>query len=153
MNVNLAKALKVKNRLAGELTRLRNVLKRENSRRNDNPSKIDPKEVDVSIKQIIAKLVATKSAITRANIDIYSTLVKLEEAKSEISYLQTLPVKEGVEKTAIGYNTREVIEYNWTAYLNQSSVDNRVKDLQTQADELQDEVDSYNATHSVEIPD
>ncbi len=152
MKVNLAKALKIKNRLAGELSRLRSILKRENSRRDDNPSKVDPKEIHRLITTTAEKLIFTKSAISRANIDIYATLAELEEIKSEISYLQLLPVKEGIEKTSVGYS-KEVAEYNWTAYLNQASIDEQVKKLQIMADERQDRIDAYNATNLVEIAD
>jgi hypothetical protein len=152
MNVNLARALKVKNRLAGELTRLRRVLSRENSRRNDNTSKINPKEIDNLIGATVLKLIATKSAITCANIDIYPQLAKLEEIKSQIAYFQILPIKEGVDKQAIGYS-KEVIEYTWTAYLNQEAVDKKIKSLQITADELQDEIDTFNAKTMVTIPD
>ena len=39
--MNLAQALKLKNRLAGELVRQQEIVKRENARRSDNVSSVD----------------------------------------------------------------------------------------------------------------
>ena len=42
--MNIAKALKVKNRLIGQIQKQQDIVMRENSRRNDNPSTIDVRE-------------------------------------------------------------------------------------------------------------
>ena len=83
-NMKLSKALKVKNRVAGELSSLQDIYRRENSRREDNPSKVVASDV---WNQITAKrndLVKIKTAITKANIDIYHALAEMEELKGSI---------------------------------------------------------------------
>ena len=62
--MKLAKALKVKNRLVGELNQLKVELQRENSRRSDNPSKIDCKSLYDAIIIKRDSLISLKSAIS-----------------------------------------------------------------------------------------
>ena len=66
--MNISKALKIKNRLVGELVKLQEIAKRENSRRNDNISKVDCGEVFNQIGVTRTKLVALKSAIVEASV-------------------------------------------------------------------------------------
>jgi hypothetical protein len=42
--MKIHKALKVKNRLIGEVNKLREIVRRENSRRNDDPSTVNVPE-------------------------------------------------------------------------------------------------------------
>jgi len=151
MRANLAKALRIKNRVIGELAVLQKIFMRENSRRNDNLSKIDVKAIDEQIAEKWDELIAIKSAITVANVELYPKLAQLAETKAKLAFLSLLQTKEGEEKASVGYGG-ETITYNWTAYLNREAVDQRAKKLQELADSLQDDIDQYNATHYVELP-
>lgn len=147
--MKLHSALKLKNRLAGELNRLVTILQRENSRRNDNLSKIDCAEVEKNIVETREKLISVKSAICVANIGIYPTLARMEELKSYITQLNNLNCREG-EEVHVTY-AKENLTYNWTCYINQEKKDILVQKYQLEIDALQDKVDEYNAGTDVNI--
>ena len=142
--MKLTNALKTKSRLAGELVRLQNIFRRENSRRNDNPSKENAGEIWNQIVAMSEKLGELKAKIAAANVPIYPKIERMAELKSRIAYLHALPVREG-EELVVQYGS-EPLKYNWTAFLNQQAIDAHVHTLQDQINLLQDEIDAFNAT-------
>jgi len=143
--MNLAQALKTKNRLAGELVRQQAILQRENSRRSDNVSKVDCEAIWNKIQEVSNQLGELKGKITQANIGIYTMLERMAELKSRITFIQSLPKREGVENESLGYNQPSVA-YTWTSFITQEKCDAMVTDLQNQINDLQDKIDSYNST-------
>ena len=146
--MKISKALKVKNRFAGELAKLQGILARENSRRSDGSSQVDREAVDFSIEEARGKLIAIKAAITVASSGIARQLAELAETKAEISYTEGLPTKHGTEQVhSYGGTTATTVTYD--AYINQEEVDKRISELQVRANALQDSIDEYNATTDV----
>lgn len=66
--MNISKALKIKNRLIGEVNRIRGVISRENSRRNDNTSAIDQQKLFDELERQSTNLVNLKGAIGNASL-------------------------------------------------------------------------------------
>lgn len=146
--MNISKALKVKNRLIGEVNRLQEIVKRENSRRSDNPSTVNVEETIGSLENTRLRLIALKGAINEASAPISTVLAELTELKNKINFYSSLPTREGEELTLIGAN-REKLSYQWTAYYNKESLDNQIKALQKQTNDLQDAIDDFNARTQV----
>lgn len=147
--MNLAQALKQKNRLAGELVRQQQILQRENARRSDSVSQVDREEVYNRILELSTQLGELKGKITQANVNIYPALERMAELKSRIAYLNGLPKREGEEVTFIGRD-QEKQTYKWDSFINQQTCDETIAELQEEINDLQDEVDSYNATTQIE---
>lgn len=143
--MNLAQALKLKNRLAGELVRKQQILERENARRNDSVSKVDRETVWNEIVELSDKLGELKGRITRANVTIYPALERMAELKSRIAFLNNLTKREGEDVNFIGRDN-EKLTYTWDSCINQERADNEVAKLQEEINALQDKVDVYNAT-------
>ena len=146
--MKLSQALKLKNRLAGEIAQKQQILQRENARRNDNPSKVNAQEVFDQIVKLSEELGTLKGKISTANIGIYSKLERMAELKSFIAFLVSLPKREGEEVQFVGRD-QEKLTYTWTSLINQEACDKRVAELQTAIGNLQDEVDQYNATTDI----
>lgn len=146
--MNLAQALKTKNRLAGELVRLNQILARENSRRSDSVSKVDRVQVWEKIQKLSDELGALKGRIATANIGIYTKLERMAELKSRISFIQGLNKREGEEISFVGRDQEKLV-YQWESLINQEKADQLIVELQQQIDSLQDEVDAYNATTEI----
>lgn len=146
--MNLAQALKQKNRLAGEIARQQVILQRENSRRSDAVSKVDRSAVLTKILALSADLGTLKAKIATANIGIYAALERMAETKSLISFYQGLPKREGEEVQFIGRDD-EKLTYTWDSYITQTECDTRIAALQEQINVLQDQVDTYNATTAI----
>jgi hypothetical protein len=147
-NMNLAQALKQKNRLAGEINRQQTVLQRENARRSDSVSKVDRQAVLDTIYKLSAELGELKAKIAKANVGIYHAIERMAEYKSLISFFQGLNKQEGEEVSFVGRDN-EKLTYKWESLVNQENCDARVADLQTKINALQDEVDTYNATTQI----
>lgn len=142
--MNLSQALKKKNRLAGEIARQQAILQRENARRSDSPSKVDRKQLMDQIILTSKELGYLKADIAKANVGIYSKLERMAEYKSLISFLQGLPKRQGEEVQFIGRD-QEKLTYTWESFINQEDCDKEVARLQQIINDLQDEVDTYNA--------
>jgi hypothetical protein len=146
--MKLTRALKEKNRLAGELTRLQKILQRENSRRNDSTSTVDRAEVWDSCINLTDQLSDIKGKICVANVGIYPKLEKMSELKSRIAFIKMLSTRDGEEIERYGRSDEKIV-YQWDAFLTESGVDDLVADYQSEINNLQDEVDDYNATTEI----
>src|ERR1700741_433909 len=100
--MNIAQALKQKNRLAGEISRLRNILTRENCRRNDNTSKVNVEEIFNSLNKTSEELGQLKGKIAVANVAIYPLLERMAEYKGLIAYYTSIPKRNDIEVEFIG---------------------------------------------------
>jgi hypothetical protein len=146
--MNLAQALKQKNRLAGEIARQQVILQRENARRSDSVSKVDRSAVLDKILALSVELGTLKAKIAAANIGIYAALERMAELKSLTSFYQGLPKREGEEVQFVGRDD-EKLTYTWNSFVTQTDCDNRIAELQEQINALQDQVDTFNATTSI----
>ena len=146
--VSIARALKEKNRVAGRLAKARQLVGKENSKEKKVPRGVDVKAAYAEAKTLRDRLVAIKTAIAVANQPIVGKIVELAEVKSEIAYLNTLNVQEGVFEEP-SYVGKLVKEYD--AVLKKAEVLAEVNALQRRADELQDALDEFNASVKVEI--
>lgn len=147
--MNISKALKVKNRLIGKISSLMEIIKRENSRRNDNPSTVNVEDLFVELSKTREKLVNLKAAIVMASAPIARSLASLSEIKDHINWMRSLPTREGQEIIHIGAS--QSIGYNWSSFVNREKLDLLLKSHQDEIDKLQDEVDEFNAKTQVNI--
>jgi chromosome segregation ATPase len=138
--ISLAKALKVKNRLAGRLSQVTTTIKLYNSTVKGRAGEVNVAQLDIERKQLVDALVALKAAIYENNRGIYRYLAELEEKKGEIEFLKNLITRHGTEP---GYQG-QMFEY--VAVIKKTDVDKRIKQLERDIDALQDMIDAYNAS-------
>ena len=72
--MKLAKALKEKNRLVGEIVRLKSIIERENSRIEKSTSKVDRDDLWERLALATESLIGIKAAIFTANAKVYDKL-------------------------------------------------------------------------------
>lgn len=145
--MKLAKALKEKNRLVGEINRLRNIIARENSRESRNTSKVDVATVSKDLDKAMASLAAIKTAIAKANVGIYEAIETMAEKKSHIQWLSGLNTQDGIVEQP-GYGGT-IIKQEFKAFLKKEDIDSITKQYQDEIAALQDQIDEYNATNSI----
>lgn len=148
--MKLSKALKVKNRLVGELNRLNGILRRENARRSDSVSKVDRQETWGDALEVSERLGVIKAQIAEANVPIYSKLERMTELKSRIAFIESLDKREGEEVSFIGRDQEKMV-YTWDSFINQEEADRLVAELQEEIEALQDEVDDFNAVTTIDF--
>ena len=154
MQITLARALKEKNRIVGEINSLKGIFSRENSRieKLDGTKQIDRAELWDKILKRTDDLIALKAKIATANVVIYPLIERMSELKSRITYVQTLNTTEGIEEPNPYQLQRNPNTPNKviTAHFNTEKQDDLVANLQKEIGELQDKIDEYNATNRID---
>jgi hypothetical protein len=148
--LTLAKALSVKNRLAGRLAQTRSNIETYNSvlagqRDEEGRATVDVRAEYERLLMLQEGLVAVKAAIHRANSAVYEDVLRLGEKKALLQMLGGLSTKHGTEP---GYNG---VEYRYSATILKPEVLEMVRRLEAEIDKLQDRLNQYNATTTVEI--
>ena len=146
--MKLAKALKQKNRLAGEVAQFKELLTQQNSRSAKQKFDYNNHEVLTNLRKKVDDLVATKAAIGAANAEVYPKIFRLAELKGLVTTLKGLSTKEGVFAESLGYSQSVEVEY--VAQIKKAEVDNLVEELEKEIQELQDALDEFNFTRSVD---
>lgn len=159
MKINLPKALKVKNRIAGELARVRELIRRDNSKDvTDASEEVLNKFIQMQNQllaqeaTLIDQLILIKTLVAKANVGIYEKISRMNELKSQIAFIRTLPTRMGTfDESAVygGLPLRKI----YHAVVNQNLIDGANKDFQRMIDQLQDEIDDFNASTFIELPD
>jgi len=145
--MKLAKALKLKNKLAGEIAKLKESLTNQNSRSTKQKFDYDNHEVLANLRTKIDELVATKAAIGAANAEVYPKIFRLAELKGLVTTLKALSTKEGVYAESLGY--AQSVEVEYAAQLKKAEVDKLTEQFEKEIQELQDALDEFNFTHSI----
>lgn len=137
--ISLAKALKLKNRLAGRLSAIVGDIQLYNSVLEEQVGKVDVNKLLFLRDAISLALIELKIALYKSNVGIQLELYTLAEKKGEIDFYRMLNTRDGSERH--GYQNTNV---TYRATLTKSDVDARIKVLEAEIDSLQDQIDSYN---------
>jgi prefoldin subunit 5 len=147
-NVTLSRALKVKSRLVSRLRELQEFINKYNSLVSgaERPSSVmTAYEESKAITQTLCDI---KAAIQIANVPIQTKIFTLAEAKSLKTFLQRLNTTHGT--AALGYSG-ETTEYD--SEIKGAYVNDEIKRLTKEIESLQDQIDEFNATTLLEIPE
>ena len=157
--MTLARALKEKERISRRLTRARELFMSVNCVRADEPREIDAKEAYEAMQSLQRRHVAMKKAIAVANAGVSPILAEMFVVKAELAFYTNLgrcKEVEFVERWEEGENgererKRERVVYD--SFINEKKRREIMESLMERIDDLQDEVDEFNATHFVELTD
>ena len=146
--MKIAKALKLKNQLAGDIAQLKELLAKQNSRSTKQKFDYDNREVLTRLRAKLDELIKVKAAVAAANAEIYDKIFRLAELKGLVTTLTGLDTKAGVfhEGRGVGEAAYEV---EYVAQLGKVDVDKLVAELQDEIQTLQDALDEFNFTRSV----
>lgn len=148
-SVRIRKALQIKNRIAGEIAQLQKLIQTNNSHQ-EFACKFDINKLLLDRATAVKKLIAVKTALAVANVAIYEKIALMAELKAEVALYRSLNTTEG--ETEHGYGERaKTIKI--IATINAIQVEERVKQLNLEIEKLQDEIDYFNSTTEVVIPD
>lgn len=155
--MNIAKALKVKNRIAGEIVNNANKLNTLNSievRTLNIPFEKYQEKVlairEETFNVLFPKLIRLKIAIQKANAGITDKLVELQEAKSMIAFWKSIPKKEGFFSS--GYSDKNELS-EWKCIVPSTESEKEFEKIQNRINDLQDEIDTYNSITKIQLQD
>lgn len=163
--MKIAKALKLKNRLSGEVTRLKTIVQLNNSHEEGQYVNYDVAHIaDVELTNAVVNLVKVKTVIACANAGViienlqelektpYWSIFMIAEIKGLIEMFRAINTKHGNFRDIRGLSA-ESCTTTFIAAIKQQDVDTKVDDLQNHIDRLQDTLDAYNATTSSDLLD
>jgi hypothetical protein len=145
--ISVAKALKLKNRLAGRLAKVQSDIQTYNSVLEEQANKVDVKNLISQLDQLREILIGLKTKIILSNQEIQETLIRLGETKARMTFLEVIHVRDGAERH--GYQNTEVV---YVATLKKADIDAERKKLEAEIDAMQDKIDEFNHTKKIEIP-
>ena len=148
--MKIAKALKLKNQLAGEVAQLKDLLLKQNSRSTKQKFDYNNHEVLTRLRAKLDELVKIKAAVAAANAEIYDKIFRLAELKGLVTTLTSLDTKAGVFHEGRGFG-EAAYEVEYVAQLSKVEVDKLVGELNAEIQGLQDALDEFNFTRSVNL--
>jgi hypothetical protein len=146
-DITLAKALKVKNRLAGRLAKVQADIQAFNSVPQGQADQVHVPALVQTREELVEALVSLKTAINDANREAQRDIYLLAEKKATAQYLAGLNTRHGPQP-AVYPNTTEV---NYVAALKKADVDALMVRLEKEIDQLQDKLDQFNHDRKVEV--
>jgi hypothetical protein len=146
LNITLAKALKLKNRLAGKVAKLTLTVQTYNSTQ-ESGEQIDVRAAFGARSDLVGRLTDLKHAIARANAPIQRGIFDLAELKAEVALLAGLNTKHGT--LLEGYPNAGQVTY--VAQFRKADVDALTDALEGRIDELQDKLDTFNTQTLVAV--
>jgi len=157
--MKIAKALKLKKRIAGEVAKL-NALLQQNVVQSGVKQNYDVVKVWAELAEKVDRLALVKAGVAVANAGgaaTDSSLVRgtaafkiflMAEKKGLISALMEIPTRDEVVRMpqGMGQPPREV---TYSSQMGRNAIDAEAARLQAEVEALQDELDEFNATRSV----
>ena len=151
--ITLARALSLKKRFVGDAERLAKLVVENNSYRADNDPEYKAIEVLDKYVEMNAKIVRIKAAISAANAPIQEKIFKLAELKGYIQTLRKIPTKSGKHMESMGRYSSESVDMEFKCDISRTSLDDMISATQDDIDELQAQLDAFNATTKIEFKD
>ena len=148
--MKIAKALKLKNQLAGEVAQLKDLLTKQNSRSTKQKFDYENREVLTRLRTKLDELVKVKAAVAAANAEVYDKIFRLAELKGLVTTLSGLDTKAGLFHEGRGFG-EAAYEVEYVAQLGKVDVDKLVAELNAEIQSLQDGLDEFNFTRSVNL--
>jgi inosine/xanthosine triphosphate pyrophosphatase family protein len=146
--MKIAKALKLKNQLAGEIAHLKGLLESQNCRPAKQPFDYNNAEVLKELKAKVDRFARIKAAIAAANSEIYDKIFLIAELKGLIKTLKSLDTRNGIIYEG-GYTSPNEVEY--IAQIKRSEADREICQMQAKIILIQEELDQFNFTHSIPL--
>jgi hypothetical protein len=150
--MNISQALKEKNRIAGRIVKLITQVKQYNQFREGKSQDFNSKELLKTLQEEWAYLISIKTKIAKANHGIADKLVQLAEAKAELIFWNSFnsgSAEETFQESKYVDRQYVTIDINGGHHIPVMEVHSHMNRVQTLIENLQDEIDNYNATTQI----
>jgi len=144
--MNLAKALKLKNKKLSEYNKTVQKMRAYNSYDVDSKKVYNSKELMAQAEAQLNDYVALKSAIHSTSEPIRAKIFRLGELKSFLTNISSMSTTEGIVKSN-SYNSTSTFTY--AVDVTEEEKEAKVKLIQDEIEAIQDEIDAFNALTSI----
>lgn len=145
--ITLRKALQSKKTLVGDIAKMKSTIEKFNSQETPNKH-IKLAEIHTAYIAKIDELIALKTAITKANVEIYGAIVAADEIKGLISMYEGLNTSDSTMKRGPDGQYSTVL---LTVYFDYSMVEDKVTELKEKLQGLLDKIDYFNSNTTITI--
>lgn len=145
--MKLSKALRLKNRIAGEVRVLQNRIRRHNSHDARNTPVWDVVELKREMEAKVETLTKLKVAISTANGPILERIHKMEEIKGLLSFWEDVDTKQGLVFREYGDAEPRTFEATFT----EKDIATFVAALKEELEDLQDDLAAHNIATNVDM--
>lgn len=147
-SISLAKALKLKNRLAGRINRVEQDITAFNSVLTEQANQVDVKALWGQREEMSAALTVLKSTIMATNQEIQPFIIRQAELRATIAFLKGLSTQDGLVRHS--YQNTDMV---YVAALKKADVDAKINAYEDEIDNIQDRLDEFNQRTKIDIPD
>ena len=144
--MNLAKALKLKNKKLSEYNKTIQKMRAYNSYDVDSKKVYNSKELMTQAEAQLNDYVALKTAIHLTSEPIRSKIFRLGELKSFLSNITHMSTTEGIVKSS-SYSSTTTSTY--AVDITEEEKEAKLKVIQDEIEAIQDEIDTFNALTSI----
>ena len=148
MKVTVGRALVMRKRLAEKIRRTEEMIAQYNSIVKGNTRPIEVDEEFVNRGLLVADLIDLKCAISSASEPVREKILTLAELKAEITFYAGLNCAEGIQTPE--WRSEAPVERE--AVASTTGVAGRIEELEGDIDQLQAELDAFNAKTKIEVP-
>ena len=145
--ITLAKALKVKNRLAGRLAKVQADIQAYNSVPAGQADQVNVPALMQAREELVGALVSLKAAVNEANREVQRGIYLLAEKKATAQFLAGVNTRHGPQPPVYP----STVEVNYVAALKKADVVGLVAGLEKEIDQLQDRLDQFNHDRRIEV--
>jgi hypothetical protein len=142
--MNIAQALKEKNKKVANLQKLWTRISRFNSVSTGNPRPYNIEETWREINQEMSELIDLKARINQASAPVRKDIFAMSELKSLIQGVRGIDTTEGVYQSRYSNESTET-----TAVLNVAWQDAQIESIEKDIEAIQEKLDTFN--HTTEI--
>lgn len=147
-SVFLTKALKLKNRLVGRLAQVQSDIQSNNTRYEGQQVQVDVLALSALREELVTAVIDLKTEIERANHTTIDRIIRqLGEHKSTLVFLKGLTTTDGLQPNH--YAEKDLA---YVSVIKKPDVDAKVKLIEKEIDDLQDQIDAYNGTTRITVP-
>lgn len=146
--MNIAQAMKKKNRMLREIGKVQSLIQSYNSVyiESGRPQGIDVEDLMKKYKDLKSELISLKLKIFEASRPMREHIIRLSEIKDYLTFLGTISTDSGKTKEST-YHDVKFVEKD--CILDHEFIQGEKKKLEEEIDSIQDELDAFN--HRTEI--
>jgi hypothetical protein len=143
--MTIKQALKLKNRLVGEINDTQIKMIKYNSVSESNERPYSTKALLEQHYNLVNQLVVLKTEIHKANSEVYDKIFLLSELKNVVKHLKSLDCTNGVVEDDY-YRRSSDTQTIKKSEISVVERDSEIKFLESRIDEIQEELDLHNST-------
>jgi len=152
--MNIAQALKEKNRIVGRISNLTRNIEKYNQYESTKTVELDSRKLLTKLQEETAQLIRLKTRIATANVNIAEKLIRLSEAKTHLRFWVTFVSYSGQaleQSSRMVYKDGARVEepYFTVSAITTAEALANIEIAQKEIEDLQDCIDNYNATTEV----